>query len=148
MGLYEQSLDNFTVQLYTPCVQMDLFGKLYTHSLTPIFLRFRFDLHFVFPQSAEGQPPSVLSLAYRAVCCDNPRQLKLHLAVIGEAILQSVEGAGLLGEACECGSDGCVRVLLDSGCLPNSSSRADGMSAIHLAAQNDHAWYIHYIQYV
>ena len=89
---------------------------------------------------AEGQPPSVLSLAYRAIRSDNPRQLRDHLAVIGEAILQSVEGAELLGEACECGSDGCVRVLLDSGCLPNSSIRADGMSTMHLAAQNDHAW--------
>ena len=59
--------------------------------------------------------------------------------VIGEAILQSVEGAGLLGEACECGSDGCVRVLLDSGCSPDHTCRVDGMSAIHLAAQNDHA---------
>ena len=88
---------------------------------------------------AEGQPPSVLSLAYRAIRSDNPRQLRDHLAVIGEAILQSVEGAGLLGEACECGSDGCVRVLLDSRCPPNSSIR-DGMSAMHLAAQNDHAW--------
>ena len=96
-----------------------------------------------FPSSAEGQPPSILSLAYRAIRSDNPRQLRDHLAVIGEATLQSVEGAGLLGEACECGSDGCVRVLLDSGCPPNTSNRADGMSAMHLATQNDHAWSVY-----
>ena len=70
---------------------------------------------------------------------DNPRQLKELLMEIGETVLQSPEGAGLLEEACECGSDGCVRVLLDSGCNPEATSRADGMSAIHLAAQNDHA---------
>lgn len=87
----------------------------------------------------KGQPPPVLSLAYRAVRMDNPRQLKEHLTVIGETVLRSPEGAELLGEACECGSDGCVRVLLDSGCCPDTTGRADGMSALHLAAQSDHA---------
>ena len=62
--------------------------------------------------------------------------------MIGSAVLQSVEWAGLLGEACECGSDGCVRVLLDSGCFPDNSCRDNGASAIHLAAQNDHSRYI------
>ena len=78
-------------------------------------------------------------LAYRAVRTDNPRQLKEHVTALGEAILQSVEGEGLLQEACEYGSDGCVRVLLDSGCHPDTTSREDGMTALHLAASNDHA---------
>lgn len=80
----------------------------------------------------------MLSQAHQFIQTDSPQQLKDHFLVVGEAALLSNEGAELLGQACLFGSGGCVRVLLESGCNPNSSYRDDGMTYLHVAAQNGH----------
>lgn len=88
--------------------------------------------------SIESRPTGVLSRAHQLIQTDSPRKLKDHLLTVGEATLQSNEGAEFLGQACLFGSGGCVRVLLESGCNPDSTHRGDGMTCLHVAAQNGH----------
>ena len=71
-----------------------------------------------------------------AVNTNDLDKLKQCIAALGPNGLRNEEGVSLLEMSCEKGHEGCIRVLVASGCDPNKVTNHD--SPLHRCAKHGH----------